>query len=139
VYIKSKYKESKMKIKSIEETTWGRGSWSGYDGYVITLEDDTQIKMGISNGQSCCENWGYLTSEDSLEEFVGAEYLSAEVVDSKLATTSLGSVYESDCMFVNIKTSKGVLQFVAYNEHNGYYSHEAVVIENGTTTHSQSL
>ena len=130
-----------MKIKSIEQGSWKRGtsSWSGYDGYVVTLEDDTQIKLGIDNGQSCCENWGYLMSEDSFEEFIGAQYLSAQVVDSKLATFDLGGVYESDCMFVNINTSKGLLQFVAYNEHNGYYSHEAVVIENGTVTHSTSL
>ena len=31
-------------------------------------------------------------------------------------------------MFVNINTSNGALQFAAYNEHNGYYGHEAVVI-----------
>jgi hypothetical protein len=30
-------------------------------------------------------------------------------------------------MFVNIDTSRGRLQFVAYNAHNGYYSHEATV------------
>ena len=31
-------------------------------------------------------------------------------------------------MFVNVETDKGLLQFVAYNEHNGYYGHEACVI-----------
>ncbi|MEL3959481.1 hypothetical protein NST17_20225 [Caldifermentibacillus hisashii] len=31
-------------------------------------------------------------------------------------------------MFVDIITSNGTLQFVAYNEHNGYYGHEAKVI-----------
>ncbi len=30
-------------------------------------------------------------------------------------------------MFVNLETNKGTLQFVAYNEHNGHYGHEAKV------------
>lgn len=131
-----------MKIKNIEDTSWSdRPTWysSGYDGFIITLEDDTQIKMGISNGQSCCEQWGYLISEDSLEQFIGAEYHGVEVVNEKLETVSMHNMYEGSCMFVNIKTSEGVVQFVAYNEHNGYYGHQAVVVEDGTTTHSESL
>lgn len=131
-----------MKIKNIEDTSWSstNGFWSsGYDGFIITLEDDTQIKMGISNGQSCCEQWGYLISEDSLEQFIGAEYHGVEVVNEKLETVSMRNIYEGSCMFVNIKTSEGVVQFVAYNEHNGYYGHQAVVVEDGTTTHSESL
>lgn len=30
-------------------------------------------------------------------------------------------------MFVDLKTDRGILQFVACNEHNGYYGHEATV------------
>ena len=26
-------------------------------------------------------------------------------------------------MFINVETTKGLLQFAAYNEHNGYYGH----------------
>lgn len=131
-----------MKIKNIEDTSWSRndGYWnSGYDGFIITLEDDTQVKMGISNGQNCCEHWGYIISEDSLSQFVGAEYHGVEVVNEKLETVDLNDIYSGSCMFVNISTSEGILQFVAYNEHNGYYGHEAVVVEDGTTTHSESL
>lgn len=132
-----------MKIKSIEETVWNDrpSSWCGvsYDGFIITLEDDTQIKMGISSQQSCCENWGYLISEDDLEEFVGADYLRVQVVDEALETVEENGDYSGSCMFVNIETSRGVLQFVAYNDHNGYYGHSAVVIENGVTTHSDTL
>jgi hypothetical protein len=131
-----------MKIKNIEDTSWSNinGLWPpGYDGFIITLEDDTQVKMGISNGQNCCELWGYIISEDSLERFIGAEYHGVEVVNEELETISMRNIYEGSCMFVNIKTSEGLLQFVAYNEHNGYYGHEAVVVEDGTTTHSESL
>lgn len=130
-----------MQITSIVETTFktGENSWSGFDGFVLTLENGTEVKLGISNGQNCCENWGYLISEDNLDEYVGAQYQGVEVVDTKLATIELNGTYESDCMFVNILTSKGVLQFVAYNEHNGYYGHDAVVIEDGTRVHSTTL
>ena len=131
-----------MKIKSIEETSWSRSSnsWSGYDGFIITFEDDTQIKLGISNGQGCCEQWGYLMSQDDFSDFVGARVLSVEGVDSNKASIDLGrALYKGNAMFINVSTTAGLLQFVAYNEHNGYYSHEAVVVENGTVTHSESL
>lgn len=101
-----------------------------YDGF--TIQTDTQtIKLGIDNGQSCCENWGYFMSNDNVNEFIDADFLGIEIVDSALNPVKFKEevrLYEGDAMFVNINTSKGVLQFVAYNEHNGYYSHEAVVI-----------
>jgi hypothetical protein len=129
-----------MKITSIEEASWSRSSWSGYDGFIITLEDNTQIKLGISNGQGCCEQWGYLMSQDDFSDFIGAAVLNIEGVDSERASIDLGrELYEGNAMFINVYTTAGLLQFVAYNEHNGYYSHEAVVIENGTVTISESL
>lgn len=131
-----------MKIKTIEETSWSRSasSWSGYDGFIITFADDTQIKLGISNGQNCCEQWGYLMSQDDFSHFIGAVVLNIEGVDSRNASIDLGrELYEGNAMFINIYTTAGLLQFVAYNEHNGYYSHEAVVVENGTVTISESL
>ena len=33
-----------------------------------------------------------------------------------------------DCMFVNVNTTEGLIQFTAYNCHNGYYGHDAVLI-----------
>lgn len=111
------------KILKIEET-----SFDGKDGFVITT-DQQEIKLGIDNGQSCCENWGYFMSEDDLSEFVGSNLISVKVVDTALKRRDeIEDLYEGDAMFVNIETSNGLLQFVAYNEHNGYYGHEACVI-----------
>lgn len=31
-------------------------------------------------------------------------------------------------MFINVETTKGLLQFVAYNEHNGYYGHDVLLV-----------
>ncbi|QNO00276.1 hypothetical protein QGX21_gp012 [Pseudomonas phage phiPsa315] len=130
-----------MKIASIEEVTFGKenSSWYAYEGYEITLDNGQKIKMGIDNGQSCCENWGYIISEDNLAQFVGAEYYGIEAVGQALEHVEIKDVYEGGIMFININTSEGVLQFVAYNEHNGYYSHNAVVIEDGTVLHSENL
>lgn len=130
-----------MKIHSIEEVTFGKenSAWYSYEGYEIVLDGGQKIKMGIDNGQSCCENWGYIISEDDLSQFIGAEYFGIEAVGQALEHVEIKGVYEGGIMFININTSAGVLQFVAYNEHNGYYSHQAVVIEDGTVTHSESL
>lgn len=41
-------------------------------------------------------------------------------------------------MFVDLITDRGVLQFVAYNEQNGYYGHLAKV-ESRQLTHEETL
>lgn len=127
-------------IESIKETTFStREGYCGYDGFVIEMTDGTDIKMGISNYQSCCENWGYLMSEDNLDDFIGAYIYSIEGVGQALEHVQVPSIYEGGIMFINISTSKGLLQFVAYNGHNGYYSHDAVVIQNGVTLEQERL
>lgn len=121
------------KILRIEEGSFkNEDRWpSSFDGFIITT-DKQAIKMGISDGQSCCENWGYLMSEDDLEQFQGAKLLKIEVTDTDKNKAELKEEYEytdeGGVMFIDIVTDKGVLQFTAYNCHNGYYGHEAVVI-----------
>lgn len=125
------------KIISITETSFGKGD--EYSGFVLLLDDDSTVRMGIENSQCCCENWGYLTSQDDLTDFIGAMFISVAVTDAELKHYDVASVYDGAAMFINVETSRGCLQFVAYNEHNGYYSHDAVLIENGTLTYTESL
>lgn len=128
------------KIVSIEgDVTFSMGKWSSYDGYLIKCDDGNEVKVGICNSQCCCENWGYFSSNDDFNDFIGAEVLSVAVVDDALTTTVVPDLYDGSCMFVNIETDKGLFQLACYNEHNGYYSHEAVVVENGVVTETQSL
>lgn len=113
----------------MKENRWSESC----DGYEIKT-DKQVIKLLISNGQSCCEAWGYFMSENELEPFEGAEIIDITVTDTALSTI----VFEKwlgpedmdmgGMMFVNINTNKGVLQFVAYNAHNGYYGHTGYVI-----------
>lgn len=112
-------------ILKIEET-----SFDGKDGFIITT-DEQSIKLGIDNGQSCCENWGYFMSEDDTSDFIGSKLIDIKITDELLKPNDnfdVNDIYEGGVMFVNLETDKGLLQFVAYNEHNGYYGHEACVI-----------
>lgn len=93
------------------------------------------IRLFINNEASCCESWGYFWCNDNPNDFVGAELRSVSLTDTALneAQMKLNDLdpndkwFEGGVMFVNLETDRGVLQFVAYNEHNGYYGHEATV------------
>lgn len=105
---------------------------STYDGYIITTNKQ-EIKILIDSGQSCCEQWGYITSEDVFEDYIGSELLEISLTDDALQSTTLKLTADglseeyTSCMFINVNTSKGLLQFTLYNSHNGYYSHRAMI------------
>lgn len=69
-------------------------------------------------------------SNDSVDEFIGAEVLSVVVSDLALNSEKIEveEIKETSLLFVNIETSNGLLQFTAYNEQNGYYGHLAGVV-----------
>lgn len=122
-------------ILNIEEVSEG-GHWDRKSGYKVTT-DKQEIKMLIDDYQQCCEGWGYFLSEDDIQNFIGARLLDITITDTALNTQKMTEndlkgespyVYDGGVMFVNLQTDKGVLQFVAYNEHNGYYGHDALVI-----------
>lgn len=112
-------------------------SWSSMDGYKITTEEG-YYQILIGNSQSCCESWGYFTSEDDTNEFIGSELFKVEIVDKAYNKKKYDEVLSrgldsGDIVFVNFETSNGTLQFAAYNAHNGYYGHTAIVeyVSNG--------
>jgi hypothetical protein len=120
------------KILRIEETNFKtkERSWDGYDGYQIITDQQT-IQIGISDSQCCCENFGCIITNDETKEFIGAELLGISITDTALNNKRIEEIEYLDCggaMFVNLETSEGLLQFVAYNSHNGYYGHDAVLI-----------
>ena len=120
------------KILRIEQTTFKKDpkDYHNFNGFQVITDKQT-IKLGIDDSQDCCEVTGYFWSNDKLEDFVGAKLLDIKIVDECLLKEKLKeNFYEGGTMFVDFETSKGVLQFTAYNSHNGYYGHEAVVISN---------
>jgi hypothetical protein len=107
------------------------------DGYEIVTSRQV-IKIGVTNDQSCCESWGYLMSEDNVEEFIGSNLLDVKIVDTALNERCHVDTDEGDTMFVNLYTTAGLLQFVVYNCHNGYYGHTAIVLSE-QIDHSESI
>ena len=109
------------------------GAYSEYDGYEIST-DENQYYVLINNGQSCCENWGYLSSDDNLDYFVGAELIEVKLTDVVLNQKVVEeSNYYGDgdgIQFVDFVTDKGVLQLAVYNSHNGYYGHSILIAKN---------
>jgi hypothetical protein len=132
------------KIISIKEIS-RKEDYTNYAGYAITT-DQQVIKLLIDDEGQCCESWGYFMSEDDFSEFIGTELLDVKITDTELKAGILekhdvnldDEWFEGGVMFVDIATSKGTLQFVAYNEHNGYYGHEAKVISQ-QLTHEEVL
>jgi hypothetical protein len=121
-------------IESITEGSFGVGKYDFYDGFIIKTNLQ-EIKVGIENGQSCCEQWGYLTSEDSndLDGFTGGELLSITATDTSLVSTTLEKLSTEgididSAVFITFETTKGTFQITAYNEHNGYYGHGVKVL-----------
>jgi hypothetical protein len=106
-------------IKKIEEFD------KDYAGYKITT-DKQIITFSIYNNQCCCESYGYLSSDEFLDNFIGAELLSikrVESVDGIINSYELNDLDCGDAIFINVETSEGLLQFAVYNAHNGYYGH----------------
>lgn len=117
-----------------EDTEWA----TLFDGFEIETDQQT-IRFGISSKSSCCESFGYLSSSDNTQEFIGAEILSIKMDGDPLNVNSTpGDIDAGGVMFVTVETSIGPFQMTAYNSHNGYYSHEAVVVST-QLKHSESL
>ena len=103
---------------------------SSMDGYKITTENHI-IHVLIDNGQSCCESWGYFSSEDDMQPFIGSELLEIKLTDTALNQEAFKkSDYYNDAggiQFVDFITDKGTFQLAVYNAHNGYYGHGIIV------------
>ena len=104
--------------------------YSAMDGYKV--ETDTHIfHILIDNGQSCCESWGYFSSEDDMSKFIGSELREINLTDKALNVKKFeeSDYYEDEggIQFVDFVTNKGVFQLAVYNAHNGYYGHGILV------------
>ncbi len=135
----SKAKEKIVAIRELDERV---DDYSSIAGFAVTTTKQT-IKLYISNDSSCCESWGYFWCNDKPQDFVGAMLRSVSITDTALNTKMIeengaDSRDAGGIMFVNLDTSKGVLQFVAYNSHNGYYGHTAAV-ESEQLQHEECL
>ncbi len=115
-----------------------------YDGYLIKT-DEHEYHILIDNGQSCCESWGYFSSEDDFDDFIHKELKEVRLTDTALNQKVVENVlpYGLDyggIQFVDFVMVDGdVLQFAVYNEHNGYYGHSILVAKDAEILLSDTL
>lgn len=96
----------------------GLYSWrSDRHGLEFEFEDGAKIVV-LDDGQSCCEH-RYMTTDDTLSDYVGATLLDLEIQDGPTTTTSDGD--EHEVQFLAVHTDKGIFKVATHNEHNGYY------------------
>jgi len=88
------------------------------------FEDCYKMKL-FDDGQSCCES-RYMTTDDNLAYFVGAELMDVEVREAPTVVGEYGE--EHEVQFLVITTSKGCFTMESHNEHNGYYGGFAIEV-----------
>lgn len=112
------------------------------DGYKIVTDKHTWMIL-IDNDQSCCEDWGYMSSDDDFNRFIGKEILEVKLADTALKTQMLKDFeYGFDgggIQFVDFIFSDDVLQFAVYNAHNGYYGHDIIIAQDDDILKSDVL
>lgn len=127
-------------ILSIEPHEQGDQRGIRNAGFKVVTTDQ-EILLLIDDLAACCESWGYFLTEDDTSKFIGAALTNVAITDTNRSTRIFctspepwedvpNTVYldDGEVLFVDLETDRGVLQFVAYTAHNGYYGHEARVI-----------
>ena len=129
-----------IEIEEVHGIKLSEKDWQSYEGYRVQT-DKTKVLVLVSSGQDCCESFGTLSSFEDPKEFIGAEVISVDRVDTeykKYAELEYG-VDQGDTIFINFETTKGTFQLAVYNQHNGYYGHDAKVLIGDTVTIDEGL
>ena len=118
-------------------------AWGSMDGYKVKT-DLHEIYVLIDNASSCCESWGYLTSEDVFDAFIGAELREVNLTDVALNKQKVeeSDYYDGDgggIQFVDFVTNKGTFQLAVYNAHNGYYGHGILIAKDNQIILNETL
>jgi len=118
------------------------GGFADMDGFLVET-DKHKYYVLIDNGQSCCESWGYLSSEDDLTQFIGANLIEVKLTDKALNQRIVdeSGYYEDEggIQFVDFATDKGVFQLAVYNSHNGDYGHGILVTKDDDILLNETL
>lgn len=97
------------------------GLWEGYE---LKVGADEYVRVMIENGHVCCERWGVREEHPEgleLADFVGETITDIRWgTDGQVGTKDFSGTYEAP---VEIWTSAGLLRFVPWNDHEGYYRH----------------
>ena len=102
-----------MKIKSITYS-----DSTSYDGYTIKFDNDKlSIKVMLSNGAHCCEEF-YIGTTQNIDEFIGKEVETVIIEEYNYDENEMRDMK----VFIKIKDYENLI-ITLFNKHNGYYSH----------------
>lgn len=109
--------------------------YGSYDGYLVETTKH-KYHILIENGHSCCEEWGFMISEDEPNYFINNELLEVRLTDTALNQARIDEkipygLEEGSIQFVDFATTNDVFQIAVYNSHNGYYGHSIIVAKDG--------
>ena len=90
---------------------------SAADPNELRFSFDDGVLVIYDDGQSCCEH-RYLSNEDDLTGFYGAQFIDADLRDADEIEDEYGT---HEVQFLLINTSIGTFTVETHNEHNGYY------------------
>jgi hypothetical protein len=109
------------------------GGGRSMDGYKVNTEGH-EILLLIDNCQSCCESWGYFSSNDDEKEYIGKELIELRVSETYIGKEKKDEAEyldEGGIQFVDFITPDGTFQLAVYNGHNGYYGHGIILAVDG--------
>ena len=120
------------------------------DMRIVVKTHNNCITAEIDTERNCCEIYGgYIICEDDVSTFIGSSLLKISLTDVALNNyivkeiNSLQNSHHScdlhKIQFINFETTKGVLQFVVYNFHNGYYGHDITISRDGSIIYSDCI
>lgn len=120
------------------------------DMRIIVKTHNSCITAEIDTSRNCCEIYGgYIICEDDVSTFIGSSLLKISLTDVALDNhivkeiNSLQNSHHScdfhKIQFINFETTKGVLQFVVYNCHNGYYGHDITISRDDSILYSDCI
>lgn len=93
-------------------------------GNVLRFEFEDRSRLLLwDNAQSCCEH-RYMSTDDDLPYYVGAQLLDVEVRDGGRTDNDWG---DHEIQFLVVTTDRGTFSVANHNEHNGYYGGFALV------------
>lgn len=132
------------KVKNINIETFSEKFY----GYIITLEDNSEIKILIEQIIYCCEDYNVvmllpfykIKNNNSDQEELKDVYIKTikfgrkihsdynqQVKDKQIPCISFTWEKEVNSAVIDIETNKGLVQVVIYNYHNGNYKHNMYV------------
>lgn len=122
--------ESRLSVSGMLNILCG---YSAYDGYKVET-DKNEFYILIENDQCCCEDWGYITTNDNINDFIGKTIKEINLTDTKLGNKKIEALEYLDyggIQFVNFNMTDGdILQLAVYNSHNGFYGHNIIIAKN---------